>query len=729
MIVIDAAVAQQSSNIRMPNDRKPNRLIHEKSPYLLQHAYNPIDWYPWGEEAFAKARREDKPIFLSIGYSTCYWCHVMEREVFENDSIASLVNEKVVCIKVDREERPDIDRVYMAAVQAMTGSGGWPMSVFLTHDLKPFFGATYIPPKAQYGRPGFPDIVNRISELWKTHRDTLLESGNNITDYIRTISGSSQGIAINDSALDAGFKQFTQAYDATNGGFGDAPKFPRPVTFSFLLRYYARIKNDTALQMTLATLRAMATGGIRDHIGGGFHRYAVDAQWRVPHFEKMLYDQAQLAISYLEAYQITHDSLFSSVARELLDYVSTNLKDAHGGFYSAEDAESAQDPARPDQKEEGAFYLWPQGEIESVLGKEDAALVCYRYGVEESGNALHDPMNAFTGKNILYIAHSLEETAQHFRKTTDGVRSTIEQARVRLFDVRSKRPKPHLDDKIITAWNGLTISAFAKAYQILGQQRFLDIADNAARFIMAKLFDAKTATLARRYRDGEARFEGTLQDYSFLIQGLLDLYEASFNIRWLENAITLTNTQDQIFRDAAAEGFFDGTGKDSSVLIRTKEDYDSAEPTGNSVAALNLLRLAQMTDNTKWRSLSEENVRAFGLRLQRTPEAMPQMLVALDWLRSTPKEVIIAGQRESATTKALLAEVHNHFVPHKVLLLADGSEGQRKLQALLPFIEGMRMKDGKATAYICENYACQLPTTDPAAAGRILMQETAPHAK
>ncbi|MBI1804115.1 MAG: thioredoxin domain-containing protein [Ignavibacteriae bacterium] len=708
----------------MHEGKKPNRLIHEKSPYLLQHAYNPVDWFPWGDEAFGKARREDKPIFLSVGYSTCYWCHVMEREVFENDSIAKLMNEKLVCIKVDREERPDIDRVYMTAVQAMTGSGGWPMSVFLTPDLKPFFGATYIPPKAQYGRPGFPDIVSRISELWKTNRDTLLESSNQITDYIKSAAGSAQGIAVNESVLENAFQQFAQSYDSVHGGFGGAPKFPRPVAFNFLLRRYARTKNENALQMTLATLREMSKGGVYDHVGGGFHRYSVDAEWRVPHFEKMLYDQAQLVVSYLEAYQITHDTIYSSVARNILDYIIRNLTDKQGGFYSAEDAESAPDRSKPNEKEEGAFYLWTKAEVAHLLGKEDAAIFSYNYGVEDSGNAPHDPMNVFVGKNILYIAHGLEETAKHFDKTREEAHTIVERARLKLFRQREKRPKPHLDDKIITAWNGLTISAFAKAYQILGEESFLKTGESAAHFAMTKLYNPDTRTLYRRYRDGESRFDGSLQDYAFLVQGLLDLYEASFNIVWLEHAIALTKKQNELFRDASGGGFFDGTGKDSTVLIRTKEEYDSAEPTGNSIAALNLLRLSQITDKKEWRSMAEKTVTAFGVRLQRTPEALPQMLVAFDWLLSTPKEVIIAGQPNSEATRALLEEVHSHFIPNKILLLADGADGQKKLQSYLPFVEGMRMKNGKATAYICENYACQLPTSDRAVVARLLTQET-----
>jgi uncharacterized protein YyaL (SSP411 family) len=705
---------------KMSEGKKPNRLIHEKSPYLLQHAFNPVDWYPWGNEAFAKARSENKPIFLSIGYSTCYWCHVMEREVFEDTAIARLMNEKLVCIKVDREERPDIDRVYMTAVQALTGSGGWPMSVFLTGDLKPFFGGTYIPPRTQYGRPGFPDLVNRISDLWKHDHAKITESSEQIAEYLKTDTTSSASVPINEAVLDTAFNQFQSHYDPTYGGFGPGPKFPRPATFNFLLRYYARTKQQSALQMTLTTLRKMAEGGMYDQIGDGFHRYSVDEQWRVPHFEKMLYDQAQLAVSYLEAYQITHDEFYADVTKGILNYVISNLRDTNGGFYSAEDAESALDATKPDGKEEGACYVWTKSEILQHLGKNDGEFFSYYYGIEDSGNALHDPQHVFMGKNILYVAHTIEEAVTKFTLKREDAHHIISEGRKKLFALREQKPKPHLDDKIITAWNGLAISAFAKAYQVLDEKRYLECAEQAAEFMMTKLFGVKTQSLYRRYRDGESRFEGTLQDYAFLSQGLLDLYEASFQIRWLDDAIMLTKRQNELFRDTDHGGFFDITGNDPSILMKTKEEYDGAEPTGNSIAALNLFRLAQITDNKEWRSVAEKTVAAFGAKLQRMPEAAPQMLAAADWNLSTPKEIVIAGKFEASDTKMMLQEIHAHFLPYKIVIFADGGDGQKRLASFLPFIEGMRMIDGKATAYICENYACQLPTSDLSAIAKLL---------
>ena len=709
---------------QLKHGKKPNRLIHEKSPYLLQHAFNPVDWYPWSEEAFEKARQQDKPIFLSIGYSTCYWCHVMEREVFEDTAIAQLMNEKLVCIKVDREERPDIDRVYMTAVQTMTGSGGWPMSVFLTPDRKPFFGATYIPPRAQYGRPGFPDLVHRIDELWHHDRQKLLESSEQLTEMLQRHSASASGVSLTDSVLHLAYNQCVQSYDREYAGFGSGPKFPRPVTFNFLLRYSYRTGEDSAQQMTLATLRAMANGGMYDHIGGGFHRYSVDGQWRVPHFEKMLYDQAQLVLSYLEAYQITHDEQYASVARDVLDYVSKNLTDKRDGFFSAEDAESALDPAHPDEKEEGTFYLWTKAEIDRILGKEHAEIFNHRFGVQDSGNALHDAQGVFSGKNILFVAHSIEETANKFGKHQEEINKILADARSKLFFQREQRPRPHLDDKIITAWNGLMISAYAKAYQALSERTYLDAAERAAHFIMSKLYEPRAQVLFRRYRDEEARFEGGLQDYAFFVQGLLDLYEASFDIRWIEHAIDLTSKQIEIFWDDADGGFFDISGKDSSILLRTKEDYDGAEPTGNSIAALNLLRLSLMTNNKDLRSKAETTISLFGRQLQRYPETAPQMLVAFEWSLSTPKEIIIAGKPNTSDTRELLRMVYTIFLPNKVLMLADGGTGQQKLLSYLPFIADMRMIDGNATVYVCENYACQLPTSDTKTIARLLMRNS-----
>ncbi|HZV12110.1 MAG TPA: thioredoxin domain-containing protein [Candidatus Kapabacteria bacterium] len=697
----------------MPQDKKPNRLVHEKSPYLLQHAYNPVDWYPWGEEAFAKAKKENKPIFLSIGYSTCYWCHVMEREVFENTKIAELMNKYAVCIKVDREERPDVDRVYMAAVQAMTGSGGWPMSVFLTPDLKPFYAGTYIPPTSQYGRPGFVDVISQIHGVWEKDPDKILRTGADVAEYLaKLMQPEISAGAVSKEILDSGFASFARNYDTTYAGFGGGAKFPRPVSFNFLFRYYKRTGNQQALAMSLETLKRMANGGIHDHIGGGFHRYATDNQWRLPHFEKMLYDQAQLSISYLEAYQITRDEWYAGIARDVLGYVQQKMTSPEGGFYSAEDAESAVDITLPDEKEEGEFYVWRKDEIEDVLGAGDAAIFNYYYGVEEGGNALHDPQNVFLEKNILYVAHSLVETSVKFERAPEDIQKLLPAAREKLYTVRERRPKPHLDDKILVSWNGLMISAFARAYQVLGDKQYLHATERAAGFILNKLYDPAVKRFLRRYRDGEARFDANLEDYSFFIQGLLDLYEASFNVEWLQAAIALLEQQNNFFYDKEHGGFYDTPAGDSSLLIRTKETYDGAEPTGNSIALLNLLRLAQMTDKNEWRDMVNKSFEYFGAAMTNNPQPMAQFLVALDMHLAAPQEIVVAGTADDPRMQTMLREIHSHFLPHKVLILADGSETQRVLESYLPFMKDMGMIGGVPAVYVCENYACQLPTTD-----------------
>ncbi len=701
--------------------KKPNRLIKEKSPYLLQHAFNPVAWYPWGEEAFEKARKEDKPIFLSIGYSTCYWCHVMEREVFENDSIAALMNRYVVSIKVDREERPDVDRVYMTALSAMTGSGGWPMSMFLTPDLKPFSGATYIPPTSKYGRAGFPDVLHQIHELWTKDRQQIYQVSQRVGDFLKQSSSpESKAIEAGKLALERGFDSFSKSYDPKNGGFGGAPKFPRPVSFNFLFRYYSRTGEKQALTMSLETLKRMAGGGMYDHVGGGFHRYSTDERWHVPHFEKMLYDQAQLVISYLEAYQITRENFYADVARDVLNYVQRNMTYSGGGFYSAEDAESALDPTKPEEKKEGAFYAWKQKEIDELLTPKEAKVFNYYYGVESKGNVASDPRQEFSGENILYVAHSLEENAKEFKRTVEDVKQSLASAKDKLFRARERRLRPHLDDKILVSWNGLMVSAFVRACQVLGDKNYLTAAERASQFILVKLYNPEKKQLLHRYRDGDARYDAHLQDYAFLTQGLLDFYEASLEIRWLKTAIELTDQQNKLFYDVARGGFYDISGTDKSILVRTKESYDGAEPTGNSIAILNLLRLSQMTDNRKFQDMAAKSLAYFGEQMLNTPQALAQFLVALDFSLSKPKQIIIAGKSNDPNTRAILKEVHSRFIPNKIILLADGAEGQKTLASYIPFVESVKMIDGKSTAYICENYACELPTSEVRVVAQLL---------
>ena len=695
----------------MSKTTTPNRLIKEKSPYLLQHAYNPVDWYPWGDEAFQKARNANKPIFLSIGYSTCYWCHVMEREVFENTSIAELMNEKLVCIKVDREEQPDIDSIYMAAVQTMTGSGGWPMSVFLTHDLKPFFGGTYFPPDSRYGRPGFPQLVERISELWQYDKKQLIESGNRIYEHLSNLNVQRKATSIDKKALSTCFTLLKDSFDSVNGGFSHSPKFPRPSVLNALLHHHYRSGEPRALSMTLTTLRKMALGGMYDHLGGGFHRYSVDEHWRVPHFEKMLYDQAQLVNSYLDAFQITHEKFYANVANNVLEYVITKMTHPQGGFYSAEDAESAFTHENLHEKEEGVFYLWTKAEVTNILGS-NAELFCYHYGIEEHGNAPSDPMAVFVDKNVIYQKHTIEETAKRFTITIPELETLLAGCRTSLFQVREQRPRPHLDDKIITSWNGLMISAFARASGILQNEKYLQASKQSATFILQHMYDEHSKTLFRRWRDGEARFNGSLQDYAFFIQGLIDLYEASFEIQWLQKAIELTDTAITIFEDTKQKGFFDSSDTSQSLLIRMKEEYDGAEPTGNSVMALNLLRLGHITGNNDWKEKGRQTIEAFAHILSKRPDVLPQMLIAMSWLYSTPKEIIIAGDKSEPETMQLINEIHYVYIPNRIILHADGNENQAYLSRFLPFIQSMERINNKATMYICQNFACNLPTSD-----------------
>ncbi|MBI4326422.1 MAG: thioredoxin domain-containing protein [Chloroflexi bacterium] len=690
-----------------------NRLLRSKSPYLLQHAHNPVDWHEWGEEAFSKARTENKPIFLSVGYSTCHWCHVMERESFENPDIAQIMNEHFVNIKVDREERPDVDRVYMTFVQATTGGGGWPMSVWLTPDLKPFFGGTYYPPEDRWGRRGFPSILKTIAGAWQNQRQQLLTSSEDVTRRLRehTQVRGTADVELERRWLETTYQQIKSSYEPRHGGFGGAPKFPRPVSLNFMLRYHARTGTKDALDMSLFTLRKMAEGGLHDHLGGGFHRYSVDDRWHVPHFEKMLYDQAQLACSYLEAYQITDEEYYANVARDVLDYVRRDMTGRHGQFHSAEDADSPL-PDNPADHAEGAFYVWEEKEIMEAVGKDSAEIFCYYYGVGRGGNVREDPHGEFPKKNVLIVSRTLEETAKKFDSTPDQVRTTLAEARKNLLEIRSKRPRPHLDDKTLTAWNGLMISAFARAHQVLDEPQYLAAAESAAAFLKTQLYDEKIGKLSRRHREGQVAFDGYVDDYAFLIQGLLDLYEASFNVEHLQWALNLQRKQNELFWDKEHAGFFSTAGKDPSILLRMKEDYDGAEPSPNSVAVLNLLRLAEMLDRQEFRGMAEKTLAAFGPRLSQAPSALPQMMVAFEFHLSKPKQIVIAGKPDAGDTRAMLNAVHREFIPNKILLLADGGESQAFLGKHLEFIQSVKSLEGKATAYVCENYVCRLPTTD-----------------
>lgn len=704
--------------------RYSNRLIHERSPYLLQHADNPVDWFPWGDAAFEKARRESKAIFLSVGYSTCHWCYVMESESFSNPAIAAIMNEHFVSIKLDREERPDIDRVYMSFVQATTGGGGWPMSVFLTPDLKPFYGGTYFPPDDRYGRPGFRTLLQKVHEAWVTQRDQIVQSAEKATQFLQAQVGAGPATAaakLGQPVLDQTYQQIKSSYDAKQGGFGSAPKFPRPVVLNFLARYYARTGDKAALEMTLHTLRAMARGGMHDHLGGGFHRYSTDASWHVPHFEKMLYDQAQLAISYSDGYQITKEPFFAEIARDILEYVLRDMRGPEGGFYSAENADSLIEEGKPELAE-GAFYVWTADQIREVLGDDRTALFNFHYGVEPSGNvpAQQDIQGELKGKNVLIVRHTLAETAAKFEKSEDEVRVASDEVRKKLVAARAGRVRPSLDDKVLVAWNGLMISAFARAAQVLDEPRYLAAARAAAGFIESRMHDPKTNLLKRRYREGHVEIDAVLEDYAFLIQGLLDLYETSFELKWLSWAVRLQEQQDTLFWDGKGGGYFSTRAEASHVLVRMKDDYDGAEPSPNSVAAMNLLRLWQMTDRQDLRKKADATFAALADRLGPQGAAVPQLVAALDFSLSKPKQIIIAGEPDAGDTRAMLRLVHDRFIPNRILLLADGGPAQQQLAQWLPFVKGVRRKDGRATAYICENYVCQLPTADLRVAAQLL---------
>jgi len=671
-----------------------NSLIREKSPYLLQHAHNPVDWLPWGEDAFRKAREEDKPIFLSVGYSTCHWCHVMERESFENEELAAILNEHFVPVKVDREERPDVDRVYMLFVQATTGSGGWPMSVWLTPELKPFFGGTYFAPDARYGRPGFRSVLTQLAAAWKTQRAQLVESSQRILGDLDKYANAAErqpGLPSSDAPASCHLG-LRRGFDAKLGGFGGAPKFPRPVNLNFLFRYYERTGDEEARDMALLTLREMAKGGMHDHLGGGFHRYSVDEYWFVPHFEKMLYDQAQLATSYIEAFQITGDEQYAAVARDIFEYVLRDLRHPAGGFYCAEDADSASDAAHPEEKGEGAFYIWRYDELEALLSAKRAMWFAWMFGCRADGNVEHDPQGEFTGRNILYLTEPLPATD----------RERFAECRRILLEARGRRPRPHLDDKILTSWNALMISALARGAQALepfdpeSAALYREAATAAWRFVMEKLCDVENKTVYRRWRDGECGVEGFLDDYAALLQAHLDLYEMTLESRFLDMARWLAGVMLERFGDGQGGGLFSAVPT-ADLVLRLKEDYDGAEPAGNSVAAGALLRLAGYTRDESYREAGLRILGGFASRLNDQPLTLPQMMCAWMYELAPKRQIVIAGP----SPEPFLREVRRRFLP-STLIFVNPQGGE---------LGAMKPVDGKTAAYVCENYACQLPVT------------------
>ena len=701
-------------------EKQHNRLSCEKSPYLLQHAHNPVDWYPWGEEAFAKARKENKPIFLSIGYSTCHWCHVMERESFEDPHIAAFMNSHFVNIKVDREERPDVDRVYMAFVQATSGGGGWPMSVWLTPELKPFIGGTYFPPDDGFGRAGFLSVLTQITEVWKNDEAKARSQASQITAQLHEFANArtDSNTALTAAVLSDGLREMEGRFDSRDGGFGHAPKFPRPCELLFLFHEAYRVgansnEGKRAIEMAAFTLKKMAAGGVHDHLGGGFHRYSTDARWHVPHFEKMLYDQAQLVEAYLIAYQITGEEEFAKTARDILDYVLRDMTSPDGGFYSAEDADSAVHDGSH-EKLEGAFYAWTGEEIETVLGEERAAEFDYFYGVKSGGNVSResDPHGELREKNVLIQLQTTEDAAKNFAVSVEEMKGRLAASREKLLSIRERRPRPHLDDKVITAWNGLMISAFSKGYQVLGDDKYLTAANRATDFIRDKLSDPTTQALLRTWREGAGATEGFAEDYAYLIRGLIDLYESSFDTARLEWAIKLQKKQDDHFLDDNNGGYFSSTGNDPHVILRMKEDYDGAEPSANTISALNLLRLAHLFGNSEWNRKAECTLKTLAGQLRQSPLSAPMGLVALDDYLSPAEQIVVVGKNDDSATHDMLRSVWRNFLPGAVWVFIGDPDSRSFFSKQADFYGTVQAIDGKPTAYVCKDFVCNLPTTD-----------------
>jgi hypothetical protein len=685
-----------------------NALLHEKSPYLRQHAENPVAWLPWGEDAFNRAREENKPIFLSVGYSTCHWCHVMAHESFEDARVAEVLNRDFISVKVDREERPDVDRIYMLFVQASTGSGGWPMSVWLTPDRMPFYGGTYFPPDSRYGRPGFIDVLQHLAQAWKNERARIEESGAQVVEQLRAVSaGSTQNAQIPGRELfEMAYQQFRRMFDSQWGGFGAAPKFPRPVVLHYLLRYHFDNPHSEALEMVTTTLRAMASGGMHDQLGGGFHRYSVDEQWHVPHFEKMLYDQAQLATAYLEAFQISGEKEFADTAHDIFAYVLRDLTSEAGAFYSAEDADSS-DPENPSHSGEGAFYIWRHGEIEKLLGKAEAELFSLRYGVSAQGNVEQDPHGEFTGRNILYRAVSVEEVAQRFGLSLAETEERLNRSREVLLQERGNRPRPHLDRKILTSWNSLMISALAKGFIVLGQDAYLQAAEGAADFLLETLYRSDKRQLLRRYCDGEAAIDGFVDDYAFLIQGLLDLFVANGNPVYLHRAVEMARESLRRFEDSEQGGFFSTLADTPDLVLRMKDDYDGAEPSGNSVAVDVLLRLTEITGDAQFRAHAEKALTAFAPRMRAQPTMAPLMVSTLGRSVTEPEQVIFRCREKNEKLGKLLTDYRKAFRPYALVLAIDDATAA-SLKSTAPFLADLEAP-GSITLYECRNFTCQLP--------------------
>ena len=688
-----------------------NHLSGSKSPYLLQHADNPVDWYPWGEEAFARAKKEDKPIFLSIGYATCHWCHVMEHESFEDEAVAALMNEAFINIKVDREERPDIDQVYMSVCQMLTGGGGWPLTIIMTPDKEPFYAATYIPKESRYGRIGMVDLIPRIRQLWDSDRDKITATSQQILAGLEKMDTRSAGGSLEPTVIDDAFTQLAGRYDATHGGFGSAPKFPSPHNLVFLTRYWRQTGNEQALAMVSRTLEQMRFGGVYDQIGFGFHRYSTDTEWLVPHFEKMLYDQAMLIMAYTEAWLATSNPIFEHTVREIVTYVLRDMTSPEGAFYSAEDADS--------EGEEGLFYLWTLAEVEEILGKEDAALVASAWNLSAEGNYTDEVKGTRTGRNIPHLSESHAATADTLQMTQKDFEKRLQLLRARLFDIRENRVHPLKDDKVLADWNGLMAAALASAGRVFDEPEWIRAAERATGFVLDEMHTSKGRML-HRYREGEASIPAFLDDHVFMTTAMLELYDATFNSRYLERALELQQRTIELFWDKTRGGFFFTAADNEALLVRQKEVYDGAIPSGNSMAADNFVRLARLTGDEENLETAGKIFSAFAADAGRLPSAHTQLVGAVQRAAGPSLEVVIAGDPGADDTAALIATVREMYLPHAAVLLVPSGPTGAAIRKLAPFTEAYTPVQGKAAAYVCQDFTCQLPTTDPDKLTRLL---------
>ncbi len=680
-----------------------NRLAKEKSPYLLQHAANPVDWYPWGEEAFERARREDRPVFLSIGYSTCHWCHVMAHESFEDPQVAAILNGGFVSVKVDREERPDIDAVYMAASQAMTGSGGWPLTVIMTADGRPFVATTYVPRTSRFGRMGMLELLPKVLEMWRTDRASLVASASELAGALTEGPASGEGGDLGSEALELGFIQLSQRFDEEHGGFAHAPKFPTPHDLLFLLRRWRRTGDAWALRMVERTLEGMRRGGIHDHVGGGFHRYSTDEAWLLPHFEKMLYDQALLMMAYTEAFQATGDRAHADTARDIADYLLGDMMSEEGAFHSAEDADS--------EGGEGAYYVWTTGELSKALGREDAALAARVFGARAEGNYAEEATGVRTGANVLHMPRGENELAKELGMTVPQLEGRLDHIRTRLHEAREARARPGRDDKVLADWNGLAIAALAKAARALGEPVHAEMAARAAECVLGRM-RAPDGRLLHRFRDGEAAIPGNLDDHAFMAWGLLELYEATFEPRWLRESAALARAMLDRFWDAERGGFFLTPDDGERLLMRPKEVYDGAIPSGNSVAAHVLVRLGRMLADPSLEERAAGVMRAFSRDIATMPASHAMMLCALDLALGPTHEVVVIGDPRKDDTRAMLEALRTRFLPHAVVLLRPEGEAGKGIVEVAPYLGDFHAKEGRATAYVCTHQFCKSPTND-----------------